>query len=286
MRTKLSVSGDRSGDRADRARAGSQSESRSDPRPERRWHAENDRRQRRPRSVQSLLSGSRHQRTPVCHLSSTQRRVDDYAPSCADTVRRDPGRRSDLHGQRRIGLRRQGRCRRRSQGGVHHAAHERRDPDWHRCPGQRRIRRDRGRRSASLRRAASQRVDVPPAAAVHQPRIPECGHVGRPRIAADEHHSAGSRAPVERRHSRSRAGAAPAHAVDTERNRPVRNRAVHGTSDQQRRRQPQRGRRDGWTGRDDAAAVLHRHQRSSRTESVRRRLRSERVHAVQTPGLR
>ena len=67
--------------------------------------------------------------------------------------------------------------RRRAPARLRHAAHQGPDPRRHRHSGERRVRARRRRRSLRLRERRGA-VAVPPAAAVHEPQVPEHRHVG------------------------------------------------------------------------------------------------------------
>ena len=171
--------------------------------------------------------------------------------------------RSDLSHQRRVDLRRGGRRDpRAAAAGVQPAA----DEGAH----SRRSRRARGggvrdrrrRRSLQVRRTADVGVHVSTAAADDQSRVPEYGHVGRPR---DGPGALGERRPRRagaRRDAGSCAGNGPL-ARSAARDRRLRARTVHGAVARPGRRQAGRRARAGRAGLTGAAAVLHRHQRSA-----------------------
>ena len=184
---------------------------------------------------------------------------------------------SNCEGRRRVHRR---QAPRRLQPAPHPRAHSHR----HRRARGRRVRHRQRRRPVPLRCAVDRRIDVPAAVAVHEPALPERRHVGRPRVIAHDDDPAGPRQAGRRCDAGPRAGVAAPHPAGGAGDRGVRDRPVHRPGARRQCRLAARRRRDRRTGRAVATAVLHRHQRSGRSESDRRAIRSKRRSRSSTRG--
>ena len=232
-----------------------------------------------------VLPGSRHQQAHVRVVPPARQRVDDHAGERAATVQRDARHRFRLQEQRRIELRRRDRRHRRGEARrLQPAADARPDSRRPRRPGQRRVRRRERSRSLSVQRRHQRRLGVSAAAAVGEPAVRERDHVGRPRVFRRQPDPPRPAAAGERRHAGPCRRAARSHRGGSAADRRLRDRALHGAVARSGRRRPRRARRQRRPGRAGAAAVLHRHQRSGRTESDRRAIRSAGRSRCSMPG--
>ena len=244
-------------------------------------------RQRCVRSGQPVLQGARHERPHVLHVPPPRAGLDDHAGSVQRRVSsRSRGLDPIFRHERRLELRRRRRLHaRQAPGRLQPAPQPRAHSHRHRRSRRRRVRHRQRGRPVRLRRAVDRGVDVPAAAAVHEPALPERRHVGRPRIVAGDDDPAGPRQAGRRCDAWARAGVAAPH--DRRRRRQIVAFETGLFTAQARDDAAGSLRADGAhrrSGRAVAAAVLHRHQRSGRPESDRRAVRSERRSRSSTRG--
>ena len=119
------------------------------------------------------------------------------------------GPRPDLPHERRLQLAERRRVDRRgAPQRLQHAAHQGPHPGRHRHPGRRRVHARGGGRSLRVREQP-RALALPAAASVHEPDLPQHGHVGRPRDVPRADDRLRPLGPGERRHDGTRPGSIP-----------------------------------------------------------------------------